>query len=667
MLTKELIKKKHPGKKLEKMKYLNIWGEDIENIDIISEMKGLKLISLSANKISSLKPLENLVQLKELYLRQNNISDINEINYLSNCPNLKSLWLVGNPICKNNDEFLKAIIEKLPNLAFLDNRPIAEIKKDLDNKNYVIDENIILEDKKEVEKETDLVVQGEITKNNFYVNNNNNKENEKNETEKENEENKEIKINEENDKKEKEKENDKEKDKNKDLLDDLFYNGIENNDKKEDENKNELKQTKNKLLVSTVDKLQDLLLDNDKEESTNVNEDKSNNLNDKTNFLDSKSDIFKTGFTYKRNEDENKENKPEQNDNNNDNNDNNENNDLNKGKDIHNPLRLADFKEENNELLNNILKNVDTSQSFIRKTNTNKTIKITPNMIETNEKNNINNNINNAINNIIDNKNDNNNNIIKTNNNDENSFTKNLNDMIKNANMNISSQSFKLGKNTGLTNILNNINTSQTMPRKIENNVSNILREINTSQTMNKRKDQQVNDILKDVETTTTNFNKGNIDINDINNLEKNNANPNFQSIDDIKKMFNNDFPRNNDNNNNNLYGNNNIKDTRINEIFKNEKITSDSMLPSNNKEKGPVKLEYDNNFINKNYEFDYDKRQETDNGKNDGNGGNNKNYNLNPRHEHKINAIINLLEDLNLENLLHIKNQIIKMMKSNK
>ena len=667
MLTKELIKKKHPGKKLEKMKYLNIWGEDIENIDIISEMKGLKLISLSANKISSLKPLENLVQLKELYLRQNNISDINEINYLSNCPNLKSLWLVGNPICKNNDEFLKAIIEKLPNLAFLDNRPIAEIKKDLDNKNYVIDENIILEDKKEVEKETDLVVQGEITKNNFYVNNNNNKENEKNETEKENEENKEIKINEENDKKEKEKENDKEKDKNKDLLDDLFYNGIENNDKKEDENKNELKQTKNKLLVSTVDKLQDLLLDNDKEESTNVNEDKSNNLNDKTNFLDSKSDIFKTGFTYKRNEDENKENKPEQNDNNNDNNDNNENNDLNKGKDIHNPLRLAAFKEENNELLNNILKNVDTSQSFIRKTNTNKTIKITPNMIETNEKNNINNNINNAINNIIDNKNDNNNNIIKTNNNDENSFTKNLNDMIKNANMNISSQSFKLGKNTGLTNILNNINTSQTMPRKIENNVSNILREINTSQTMNKRKDQQVNDILKDVETTTTNFNKGNIDINDINNLEKNNANPNFQSIDDIKKMFNNDFPRNNDNNNNNLYGNNNIKDTRINEIFKNEKITSDSMLPSNNKEKGPVKLEYDNNFINKNYEFDYDKRKETDNGQNDGKGGNNKNYNLNPRHEHKINAIINLLEDLNLENLLHIKNQIIKMMKSNK
>ena len=651
MLTKELIQKKHPGKKLEKMKYLNIWGEDIENIDIISEMKGLKLISLSANKISSLKPFENLVHLKELYLRQNNISDISEINYLSNCQGLKSLWLIGNPICKNKDEFLKIIIEKLPNLAFLDNKPIAEIKKDLDNKNYVIDENIILEDKKEVEKENDIVCQGEITKNNFYINNN--KENEKNETEKENENN----IVEDNNNKE------KDKDKNNDLLDDLLYNGNENNDKKEDENKNELKQTKNKLLVSTVDKLNDILLDNDREESTNINEDKSNNLNDKTNLLDSKSDIFKTGFSYKKNADESKENKQNQNDSNN--NDNNDNNDLINGKDIHNPLRIASFKEENNELLNNILKNVDTSQSFIRKTNTNKTIKITPNMVEINENNNLNNNMNNINDNINDNKDNNNNNIINTNNNDENNFTKNLNDMVKNANMNISSQSFRFGKNTGISNILNNINTSQTMPRKIENNVSNILREINSSQTMNKRKEQQVNDILKDIETTTTNLGKAKIDINHINNLEKNNANDKFQSIDDIKKMFNNDYPRNNDNNN--LYGNNNIKDTRINEIFKNEQISSDSMLPINNKEKGPVKLEYNNNFINKNYEYDYGKRPETDNGQNDERDENNKNYNLNPKHENKINAIINLLEDLNLENLLHIKNQIVKMMKSNK
>ena len=60
MLTKELIEKKYPGKKLEKIKYLNLWGEDLENVDLISQMKSLKVISLSANKISSLKPFEKI-------------------------------------------------------------------------------------------------------------------------------------------------------------------------------------------------------------------------------------------------------------------------------------------------------------------------------------------------------------------------------------------------------------------------------------------------------------------------------------------------------------------------------------------------------------------------------------------------------------------------------
>ena len=134
MLTKEIIEKKYPGKKLEKIKYLNLWGEDLENVDIISQMKSLKVISLSANKISSLKPFEKLENLKELYIRNNNISNIDEIDYLKDKANLKSLWMSDNPVSKNEKEFRKAIIEKLPNLATLDNTPIPEIKKDVENK-----------------------------------------------------------------------------------------------------------------------------------------------------------------------------------------------------------------------------------------------------------------------------------------------------------------------------------------------------------------------------------------------------------------------------------------------------------------------------------------------------------------------------------------------------
>ena len=74
--------------------------------------------------------------------------------------------------------------------------------------------------------------------------------------------------------------------------------------------------------------------------------------------------------------------------------------------------------------------------------------------------------------------------------------------------------------------------------------------DVNSSQTMNNKKDQEIKDILKDVETTATNFNKinnnndnNNINLNDNNKKENNNKEPNIlQSIDDIRKIFNNDY-----------------------------------------------------------------------------------------------------------------------------
>ena len=651
MLTKELIEKKYPGKKLEKIKYLNLWGEDLENVDLISQMKSLKVVSLSANKISSLKPFEKLDNLKELYIRNNNISNIDEIDYLKDKANLKSLWMSENPVSKNEKEFRKAIIEKLPNLTTLDNTPIPEIKKDIDKKNDINDKDKTIEFTNE--KDNDIVIQG--TEGEIIDNTDNN-------------ENK-VDINKDNEKKDEDIKNNKEteekyqKTEEDNIFDELIGDDLKDKKEKVEKPKekqiNELKQTKNRLLVSTVDKLSDLLQEYDKEHTINTNEDKSNqNPNEKSNFLDSKSDIFKTGFSYKNNNEttkkidkemitppenkEKKETKPEVNENkdkveNNNNLDKDENKekDKEKEKEDNDPLKVS-FKEQNNELLNDILKDVDTSQTFVRKTNTNKTIKMNPNVTNTNDDN------------VSETTH-------ITNDKDNNSFTKNLNDMVKNANMNVTSQSFRIGGNTGLDNILNDVHTSQTMVKKSnDNSFSKILGNVKTSQSMNKRKDQQVKDILRDVETTTTSINKI---TNKINNIEKNN-NQNLQSIDDIRKIFSNDYP--NSNNINNLYGNNNVKDSRINNIFKSELIPGDSM--SNSKQKGPYKLEYNNNIndiMNKKNEYAYG--APSGNNNNNKKGGNN-NFNLNPNHMHKINAIINLLEDLNLENLIHVKNQIMKM-----
>ena len=69
MLTKEYIFKKNPKYKLlSEIQTLNLWGNDIEDISILSECKNLEILSLSLNKISNISPLKNCLNLRnEVY------------------------------------------------------------------------------------------------------------------------------------------------------------------------------------------------------------------------------------------------------------------------------------------------------------------------------------------------------------------------------------------------------------------------------------------------------------------------------------------------------------------------------------------------------------------------------------------------------------------------
>jgi Leucine-rich repeat (LRR) protein len=127
MLLKDDILSKCKVKSLDEVKNINLWGCDLNNIDIISEMKNLEVASLSLNKISSLKPFQNLHNLKELYLRKNNISDIKEIEYLKQCPNLKIVWIEENPLCQKDPNYQKEIIKELPQIIKLDNKKVKDI------------------------------------------------------------------------------------------------------------------------------------------------------------------------------------------------------------------------------------------------------------------------------------------------------------------------------------------------------------------------------------------------------------------------------------------------------------------------------------------------------------------------------------------------------------
>lgn len=130
MLTKEIILSKYSKySNISQITKLNIWGEDIEDISIISKMPNLEVLSLSSNKISSLFPLSYCLNMREIYLRNNNIDSFEELYHLKNLPKLKILWLEGNPICK--DLFYKEkVLNILPKLHNLDNKNILLYKNE---------------------------------------------------------------------------------------------------------------------------------------------------------------------------------------------------------------------------------------------------------------------------------------------------------------------------------------------------------------------------------------------------------------------------------------------------------------------------------------------------------------------------------------------------------
>ena len=136
-LTRELIIQKIRSDRLGNIKNLNLWGVNLDDVSLLKEMPNLEIVSLSVNKIRTLKPFSFLPKLRELYLRKNMITDLNEIKYLIDNNNLKILWLSENPICENPN-YRNIIISVLPQIFKLDDIIISEEERINANKGISI-------------------------------------------------------------------------------------------------------------------------------------------------------------------------------------------------------------------------------------------------------------------------------------------------------------------------------------------------------------------------------------------------------------------------------------------------------------------------------------------------------------------------------------------------
>lgn len=128
VLTGDLVLLRTKASNLDQIKNLNLWGNDIEDVSILKDMPNIEILSLSVNKISTLKSFSYCKKLSELYLRKNLIQDLSEIRYLQNLPNLKVLWLWENP-CAETPNYRENVLSVLPNLVKLDNQAVTAEEK----------------------------------------------------------------------------------------------------------------------------------------------------------------------------------------------------------------------------------------------------------------------------------------------------------------------------------------------------------------------------------------------------------------------------------------------------------------------------------------------------------------------------------------------------------
>lgn len=125
---------------LKNLYHLNISGNMVETLDNLEGCDTLSNIDLSTNKITKLEALDEackLPSLEVLDLRNNHIAETEADKVLDyfkeKFPNIKALYLKGNPCVRKIKDYRKWMTRNLPKLIYLDDRPITDLERLLAN------------------------------------------------------------------------------------------------------------------------------------------------------------------------------------------------------------------------------------------------------------------------------------------------------------------------------------------------------------------------------------------------------------------------------------------------------------------------------------------------------------------------------------------------------
>lgn len=129
VLSEKMILEKTRVATLNDVRNLNLWGERIEDISVITQLRHVEVVALVSNRIQLLRPFAACSQLKELYLRKNCVASLAELNALRGLSHLHTLWLMDNP-CALQPHYRAFAIFCCPHLQQLDDVPVTEDERE---------------------------------------------------------------------------------------------------------------------------------------------------------------------------------------------------------------------------------------------------------------------------------------------------------------------------------------------------------------------------------------------------------------------------------------------------------------------------------------------------------------------------------------------------------
>ncbi|XP_067137592.1 dynein axonemal assembly factor 1-like [Centruroides vittatus] len=128
-LHQNLIRNIENLESLQKLDTLNLSNNYIKKIENLSCLPALTTLQISHNMLSTTDDIQHLIEcptLSMIDLSYNRLDDINILEVFSTMPNLRVLYLTGNPVIRKISNYRITCTVKIKSLLYLDDRPVFE-------------------------------------------------------------------------------------------------------------------------------------------------------------------------------------------------------------------------------------------------------------------------------------------------------------------------------------------------------------------------------------------------------------------------------------------------------------------------------------------------------------------------------------------------------------